>query len=370
MSIKVGIVGLGGIAARHAQGYDHLDAVELVAFCDINPEALKKRADEFDVTGRYDDYQKMIDAEDLDLISVCTQAPMHAPVAIAAAQAGVHVLSEKPLSVDLERADQMIEAARQAGVKLAVSHQYRFSPAVRRAKKMANSGKIGKFRSVREIGKGREAGFELMEMGVHYFDEMDFLMGGIEWVHAQISYQGHSVTGDDIMHSSKLCTTDRRDNGMVAGDTMTIHLGGPNGVSGIIELYKRESRHGWVWGPHLLGESGQIMVKPRPHTGIDEMWFCPFDVSFAAHTPPWERVKIPQEDYIIEGKAWGPQHSIWSVQNMIEAIRNDSEPELGGQNALTSLQCVSAVYESHFTGSRAYLPLPDRRHPLVKRLAS
>ena len=81
-----------------------------------------------------------------------------------------------------------------------------------------------------EIGKGREAGYELLEMGVHYFDEMDFLMGGIEWVHAQISYQGHSVTKDDIMHSSKLCTTDRRDNGMAAGDTMMIHLGGPNGV--------------------------------------------------------------------------------------------------------------------------------------------
>ena len=260
MSIKVGIVGLGGIAARHAQGYDHLDAVELVAFCDINPEALKKRADEFDVTGRYDDYQKMIDAENLDLVSVCTQAPMHvnlaqnredcpedsgrdeqeqgdlrgrAPkpmVSAAAQEAGIHVLSEKPLSIDLQHADEMIAAARKAGVKLAVSHQYRFSPAVRRAKKMANSGKIGKFRSVREIGKGREAGFELMEMGVHYFDEMDFLMSGIEWVHAQISYQGHPVTKDDIMHSSKLCKNDRRDNGMVAGDTMMIHLGGPKGV--------------------------------------------------------------------------------------------------------------------------------------------
>ena len=127
-----------------------------------------------------------------------------------------------------------------------------------------------------EIGKGREAGYELLEMRVHYFDEMDFLMDGIEWVHAQISYQGHSVTKDDIMHSSKLCTTDRRDNGMAAGDTMMIHLGGPNGVSGIIELYKRETRQGWMWGPHLLGATGQIMAKPRPNTGVDEMWFCPF----------------------------------------------------------------------------------------------
>ena len=369
MSIKVGIVGLGGIAGRHAQSYDHLDGVELVAFCDINPEALKRRSDEFGGAGRYDDYRKMIETEDLDLISVCTQAPMHAPVAIAAAQAGIHVLSEKPLSIDLENADRMIAAAREAGVKLAVSHQYRFSPAVRRAKELVQSGEIGNFRSVRDIGKGREAGFELMEMGVHYFDEMDFLMGGIEWVHAQISYHGHPVAEDDIMHSSELCTTDRRDNGMVAGDTMMIHLGGPNGVSGVIELYKRGKSHGWMWGPHLLGDTGQIMVKPNPESGMDEMWFCPFDVSFAAHTPPWEQVDIPKEDFMIEGKLFAPLHSIWSVRNMIEAIRNDTEPELGGDNALTSIQCVSAVYESHFTGSRAYLPLSDRRHPLVKRMA-
>ena len=112
------------------------------------------------------------------------------------------------------------------------------------------------------------------------------------------------------------------------------------------------------------------MVKPQTDLDIDEMWFCPFDVSFAAHTPPWERVEIAQEDYIIEGKTWPAKHSIWSVRNMVEAIRGDTQPELGGSNALTSIQCVSAVYESHFTGARAYLPLPDRRHPLVKRMCN
>ena len=369
MSIRVGIVGCGSISRSHAAAYSHLSAVDLVALCDINPDSLEERAEMFGVAGRYNDYNEMFAAEKLDLVSVCTHAPLHARVTIAAARAGINVLSEKPLSIDLEGADQMRDACHSAGVRLAVSHQYRFSPAVRGAKALIESGKIGNFRSIREVGKGREAGFELMEMGVHYFDEMDFFMDKIEWIHAQISYQGHQVTVADIMHSSELCKTDRRDNGMVAGDVMMIHLGGPRGVSGIIELYPREAAQGWLWGPHVLGDRGQIMVKPNPSTNVDEMWFCPSDVSFAAHTPPWERIEVPVTDYFIEGKQWSGRHSIWSVRNMVDSITNNSQPELGGSRASTSIECVSAVYESHYSGTRATLPLQDRRHPLVRRLA-
>ena len=70
----------------------------------------------------------------LDVVSVCTHAPLHVPVAIAAAEAGVNVLSEKPLSTDLENADRMVAACKEAGVRLAVSHQYRFTPLFRHAK--------------------------------------------------------------------------------------------------------------------------------------------------------------------------------------------------------------------------------------------
>lgn len=368
MTLRAGIVGCGGISRSHATAYTNLRDVELVALCDIQPAALNTRADEYNVSKRYTDFQEMFETETLDVVSLCTHAPLHAPIAIAAAAAGINVLSEKPLSTDLENADQMVTACREAGVRLAVSHQYRFTPLFRHAKEWIQSGRIGELRSIREVGKGREAGFELMEMGVHYFDEIDFFMDGIEWVHAQATYQGHAVGLRDIMHSSELCKTDRRDNGMVAGDTMMIHLGGKQGASGLVELYRRETLQGWMMGPHILGSEGQLMIKPNPKTGIDEMWHCPFDVSFASHTPQWERVLLPQEVFSIDGQSWKDRHSIWSVRNMVNAIREKQQPELGGSKVLTSLECVSAVYESHFNGARAYLPLKDRRHPLIKRL--
>ena len=368
MVLRAGIVGCGGISRSHATAYANLKDVELVALCDIQPAALHTRADEYAVSNRYTDFREMFEKEALDVVSVCTHAPLHAPVAIAAAEANINVLSEKPLSTDLENADRMVIACKAAGVQLAVSHQYRFTPLFRHAKEWIESGRIGEFRSIREVGKGREAGFELMEMGVHYFDEMDFFMDGIEWVHAQATYQGHPVGVEDIMHSSELCKTDRRDNGMVAGDIMMIHLGGKRGASGLVELYCRDPLQGWMMGPHILGSEGQLMIKPNPHTGVDEMWHCPFDVSFAAHTPQWKRVLLPQETFVIDGRAWSGRHSIWSVRDMVNAIRENRQPELGGAEALTSLECVSAVYESHFTEARAYLPLEDRRHPLIKRL--
>ena len=365
MTLRAGIVGCGGISRSHAGAHANLEGVALVAMCDINRDALNDRADEYGVSNRYTDYEEMFAREGLDIVSVCTHAPLHAPIAIAAAQAGIHVLCEKPLSIDLETADQMFNACQAAGVHLAVSHQFRFTPLFRHAKSLIDAGKIGELRSIREVGKGREAGFELMEMGVHYFDEMDFFLDGISWIQAHITYQGHHVTETDIMHSSELCKTDRRDNGIVAGDTMLVHIGGARGAYGIMELYCRERRHNWMMGPHLLGSEGQLMIKPHPETGIDEMWYCPFDVSFAGHTPAWERIELDASAFLISGKAWRARHTIWSAQNMRDAILNENQPELGGRNALTSLECVSATYVSHFSGTKVQLPLEKRNHPLV-----
>lgn len=365
MTLQVGIVGCGGISRSHAAAHANLEGIDLVAMCDINRDALNTRADEYSVSKRYTDYEEMFAREALDLVSVCTHAPLHAPIAIAAAKAGVHVLSEKPLSVDLETADEMLATCQASGVHLAVSHQFRFTPLFRHAKALIDAGRIGELRSIREVGKGREAGFELMEMGVHYFDEMDFFLDGISWVQAHITYQGHDVTEADIMHSSELCKTDRRDNGIVAGDTMLVHVGGAQGAYGVMELYCREPRHGWMMGPHLLGSDGQLMIKPNPDTGVDEMWYCPFDVSFAAHTPEWERIELDPSAFLISGKAWQSRHTIWSAKNIRDAILNGNQPELGGRKALTSLECVSATYVSHFSGGKVKLPLEERSHPLV-----
>lgn len=376
MPLRAAIVGCGGISKNHAAAYTHLSSSTLVAVCDIDYERRQQRAAEFEVPKHYANYQEMFELEKLDVVSICTHAPLHSEIACAAADSGIHVLCEKPLALDLESADHMVEHCSRAGVHLAVSHQFRFLPALRLAKRLVTEGRIGALRCVQEIGKGRPAGFELMEMGVHYFDEFIFFMDKIEWINSRITFKGHEVTVDDIMHSRDLCTTDRRDNGLVAGDTMLIQVGGSDNASGLIHLYERTSVDGCIAGPHLMGETGQLMIKGEPKSMIPEhqrpwemeLWYCPSDVSFPAYSPSWEKIEIPPDSYLIEGRSWPGQPSIWSVNDILKSIIEEREPELGGPNASKSLECVSAVYESHFTKKRAFLPLGKRTHPLVSRI--
>ena len=107
MTLRAGIVGCGGVSRSHAAAYAHLDTVALVALCDINPAALDERANEHGVANRYTEYEELFRRERLDVVSVCTHAPLHTPVTLAAARAGVNVLCEKPLAIDLESADRM-----------------------------------------------------------------------------------------------------------------------------------------------------------------------------------------------------------------------------------------------------------------------
>ena len=105
MTVRAGVVGCGGISRSHTAAYANLEGVSLVALYDINPEALNARADEYNVVNCYTDYREMFELEKLDLISVCTHAPLHTPVTVAAAKSGINVLCEKPLAVDLQNAD-------------------------------------------------------------------------------------------------------------------------------------------------------------------------------------------------------------------------------------------------------------------------
>jgi predicted dehydrogenase len=80
MTLKAGIVGCGGISRSHAQAYTYLNNMSLVSLCDINPTVLETRANEYGVKGRYTAYEEMLESEELDIVSICTHAPLHAPV--------------------------------------------------------------------------------------------------------------------------------------------------------------------------------------------------------------------------------------------------------------------------------------------------
>jgi predicted dehydrogenase len=142
--LRVGIVGCGSITKyRHAPEYAYNENAEIVAFCDPNVERATLIAKEYG--GKvYTDYLEMFQKEALDVVSVCTPNLYHAPISIAAANAGLHVLCEKPMAASEAEALRMIAAAKEKNVVLMVGHNQRLMPAHVKAKEILQSGEMGR----------------------------------------------------------------------------------------------------------------------------------------------------------------------------------------------------------------------------------
>ena len=125
--IKVAIIGVGGISGVHIKAYLANPNVELYAFCDINEERLKMKAEKFGVTRTYTDKDVMLrELPEIDAVSVCTWNSQHAPCTIAALNAGCHVICEKPMATSAKEAREMQAAAEKNGKLLMIGFVRRF----------------------------------------------------------------------------------------------------------------------------------------------------------------------------------------------------------------------------------------------------
>lgn len=141
--IKVGIIGAGIMGELHARTYLNNPAVELVAFCDINYDRAQEVAAKFHVENSYDSYDAMLVNAGLDIVSVCTPDFAHAAPVIAAANARIHVLVEKPLATSVNDAEEIIEAAERNQVKVMAQFSHRWVPAYRQAKDLISRPEAG-----------------------------------------------------------------------------------------------------------------------------------------------------------------------------------------------------------------------------------
>ncbi|MGN6126633.1 MAG: Gfo/Idh/MocA family protein [Humibacter sp.] len=147
--IKVGLIGGGGIASAHIRGYQaHSDVIRIIAVADAFEETARRRAEELDATA-YTDYRDMIANEELDAVDICLPHHLHADAIVAAADAGLDVLCEKPLCLTPDEARRVNDAVRANGVILMCAHNQLFMPAVAKAKELLDSGAIGTVYEVR-----------------------------------------------------------------------------------------------------------------------------------------------------------------------------------------------------------------------------
>jgi predicted dehydrogenase len=148
-TIKVGVLGGGGILDAHIRGYRaYADAIEVIAVADVVEETAQRRAAELGAAA-YTDFRQMILEADLDAVDICLPHYLHAEAILAAAQAGKHILCEKPLCLTVQQAEQVQLAVNTAAVTLMCAHNQLHLPAVTKAKQLLDEGRLGTVYEVR-----------------------------------------------------------------------------------------------------------------------------------------------------------------------------------------------------------------------------
>jgi len=208
--LGVGFIGCGRIFDLHVLGYQKTDKAKIVALCDSRRVRAKKRARELGLSEEkiYRDYNELLRDEEVDMVEILLPHYLHKDAAVAAAEAGKHVSVQKPPAMNVREMDEMISAARKAGVKLKVFENFVFYPPYRKAKELMDAGEIGEPHMIRiKMTSGSvECGWEVpMEAwmwrftpeqcgggptvwddGYHKFSIARYFMGDIDRVYAWI----------------------------------------------------------------------------------------------------------------------------------------------------------------------------------------
>ena len=190
--LRAGVVGLGWAGQQHLESYAEADGVQLIALAGMEADQLERLGDQYVVPHRFNDWRDLIAGGGLDLISIATPTALHGPIAVAALDAGMHVLSEKPMAENAEVAASMVAAAKRNDRVLDVSFNHRRRGDVRALKQIIDAGMLGRIYYAKAGWLRREGipglgswftrvatagGGPLMDIGVHMLDMALHLLG-------------------------------------------------------------------------------------------------------------------------------------------------------------------------------------------------
>ena len=211
-SLRFAIIGAGNIGRVHVQAIAHIPDARVTLICNRTEQTGRALAQTCggDWTPSY---EQAVTHPDVDVVSICTPSGTHAEIAVAAAGAGKHLVVEKPLDITLSRVDQIIEAARQANVKLTCIFPYRFMIGARQTKEALDAGRLGKltladayvkwYRPQEYYGStwrgtwALDGGGALMNQSIHSIDLLQWLAGPVERVFGHTATLAHQMETED-----------------------------------------------------------------------------------------------------------------------------------------------------------------------------
>ena len=339
--IRIAIVGCGRISANHFGSIEtHHQHLELVAVCDIDPTVLQEHTNRYKVPG-YHDLGQMLAQERLDVVALCTPSGIHPAQATLAAQAGVHVVTEKPMATRWKDGVAMVKACDNAGVRLFVVKQNRRNTTLQFLKRAISEKRFGKIHMVHlnvfwtrpqayyDQGNGWRGTWEFdggafMNQASHYVDLLEWLIGPVEKVQAMMS-----TTRDIEVEDTGVLNVKWR-NGALGSMSVTM-LTYPKNLEGSITI---------------LGERGTVRIGG---VAVNEIQLWNFDSSADYDAA------ITQANYETTS-VYGFGHPLY-YENVVQVLRGEAEPETDGREGLKSLELLIAAYISARDGQTVSLPL-------------
>ena len=256
--LKVGLVGAGGIANSHLPAYlEHTDRVRVTAVCDIIEDAASAYAKRTNVDAVYTDLDTMLRDADIEAVDLCHRHDLHAPHAIAAAEAGKHVIVEKPMANSVRDCREMVEAADKSGVTLMVAQHLRYMRTAAAAKRLIEDGKLGEIEAVRTHMIA--GGYGRMDRQGHWMRDPRYAGGGV-----MMTTQVHHIDllryyVGDVKRVYGICRTLQPDKLAGAEDLVAATLEFENGAVGHVFAKSSLSREGRSYC--LMGSEGTLYAE-------------------------------------------------------------------------------------------------------------
>jgi UDP-N-acetyl-2-amino-2-deoxyglucuronate dehydrogenase len=337
---RIALIGCGRISKNHFEAIDQIDGLELVAVCDSDSERAEQAGKQWGVS-HYTSYEKMLKESKADIITIATPSGLHAEQGIEAANAGKHVVMEKPMAISLTGADSLVHACDKAGVQLFVVKQNRLNPPVQLLKSAVDRNRFGRiymasctvhwarpqeyYDQAPWRGTWEFDGGAFMNQASHYVDLIQWLMGPVESVMAKTATLARRIETED----SGIAILKFRSGAL--GSIEVTMLAYPRNLEGSITI---------------LGEKGSAKIGGTAVNKIELWQFAEYDdddkkVADADTSPP---------------NVYGLGHHGY-YRNVLAVLRGEAKPDTDGRAGRKSLELILGIYESAKTGREVPLPL-------------
>jgi len=336
-----GLVGCGVIAPTHAEAIKRIDNAKLLAVCDLDEDAAKACALDFEAQP-YTDLAEMLAREDIHIVNILTPSGLHARLGTQCADAGKHVICTKPIDITLANIDALIAAGERNNVKIAATHQNRSYPVYEKIKSYIEGGKLGKllygnafvpwYRSDEYYSddwhgtKALDGGGALINQSIHYIDLLIWFMGKVERIYGFADALAHDIETEDM--GSAVLKFEGGTHGIIQGSTCTY-----NGMPARIEVH---------------GTKGNVLVVG------DELalWDVEGDERF-------ENPEAGRQGGAADPKGGMQENAIVShvkqIGDVIEAVEEGREPKINGREARRAVEVILSIYKASESGEPVLL---------------